>query len=495
VKRRLRGKQSSPLAVPAQQKQGLDYAAGISELDDGSTAPRAVHVAFPGVVHRIWIRTEDAIAASDCQSDIRKFCLQSWSPQHQILWLCGDDPELLEVAQGLTNCEVRSLLSLPGAHQRSQLLSFNVPVQLIKDAFAFQILHCLGGLIVDLDICWLGRPVPLYEMCCFVPEAMTFSSVHDKLSLSVLAVPQHHALAKQMMDVCWKAVKDYADNITTDPPRTESVALTSTTLTESVGASSELRSAIFPSTVLMPFPPLLQCWPPSASEAPSLDVCANISCTVKVGSKWPMRVQSGAMAWCGTTRQAVDSDAAILNGALEWLDHARPFMRAVLGAGHTDGLLGAACAAIMHSPLLRTLRSYRHPEVIAAVALCHELQCYQTNGAGPCARPCWHLCQLQRWLIARLRTEDQVDAMTGRARALIMKLPGGLFPDVGTESPEVFSDLACEIMQCWTNDERGASFRPAVERLWMYDEERSSRATVAERLTDRNPLCRAQTYV
>jgi hypothetical protein len=84
------------------------------------------------------------------------------------------------------------------------MLAGNVPVQCIKHILSMYIMYQCGGLFTDLDIYWLGRPIPI-GACgyLFSEEACddhTASSAHHNPSLSMFAMPKGADIAMYLAD-------------------------------------------------------------------------------------------------------------------------------------------------------------------------------------------------------------------------------------------------------------------------------------------------------
>jgi hypothetical protein len=397
-------------------------------------------------------------------------CLRSWSPHKQIVWVWGERvPKLAQLAAKIPNCEVRHLLRDPRLAQRVAM--YSPPCRqrscVLKQALIFDILYQHGGLYVDFHILWLGRPMPLHGECCFVidPQQPRFKKqfckkqqgaqskkrFHNKLetlqfketirkntqllSLSLLALPQSHPLAMKMADVCWGSLAEHSIAVSSRKKRWLAGAHTQLVLTKSVMDSSSLSLAVCPSDLLLPFPHRLQCWPPPAAAShvppflgPSDEVVADlatigdVSCTVNLLPLLCSRATwQAAQTWCSEIRRTVDAESALLRAATPWLEQCRPFMRAVLGTGRGDGLLGATVVAITKHPFLRAWWGHS-PHILASLALFQELSRVQLEDK------LWQMQvqEARRWLLARLSAEEQLTVL--QATKLWLDSSGGMLP-------------------------------------------------------------------
>jgi hypothetical protein len=96
-------------------------------------------------------------------------------------------------------------------------------------------------------------------------------------------------------------------------------------------------------------------------------------------------------------------------------------MRAVLGTGRGDGLLGATVVAITKHTFLQDWRGHS-PHILASLALFQELSRVQLEDK------LWQT-QVQaarKWLLARLSAEEQLTVLQGSA--LWLDSFGGLLP-------------------------------------------------------------------
>jgi hypothetical protein len=50
------------------------------------------------------------------------------------------------------------------------MLRSNVPAQMIKDIVAMRVVQHMGGIVADLDVHWLGRPLPMMGECLLCLE-------------------------------------------------------------------------------------------------------------------------------------------------------------------------------------------------------------------------------------------------------------------------------------------------------------------------------------
>ena len=158
------------------------------------------------MAHRVWldlsiIESRIKVHAAKLPSELPDMaitCLRSWSPQPQVLWTYSaiknyDIP-------GLTVMALNTLM--PGG-MVAFMLAGNVPVQFIKDMLSMRILHECGGLFMDMDIYWLGRPIELSDHGHLFPEephcrktGVWLGRVHRYPNLAMFAMPVGSEVAK-----------------------------------------------------------------------------------------------------------------------------------------------------------------------------------------------------------------------------------------------------------------------------------------------------------
>ena len=160
------------------------------------------------MAHRVWldlsvIESRSMIHSAKLPSklpDMAITCLRSWSPQPQLLWTYSaiEDYSIL----GLTVMALNTLM--PGA-MVAFMLAGNVPVQFIKDMLSMRILHQCGGLFMDMDIYWLGRPIQLSDHGYLFPEephcrqtGLWLGRVHRYPNLAMFAMPAGSEVAKAL---------------------------------------------------------------------------------------------------------------------------------------------------------------------------------------------------------------------------------------------------------------------------------------------------------
>ena len=85
------------------------------------------------------------------------------------------------------------------------MLAGNVPVQLIKDILSMYVVHQHGGMFLDLDIYWLGRPFQLGDSGYLFPEephcrrtGLWLGRVHHYPNLAMFAMPAGSQVAISM---------------------------------------------------------------------------------------------------------------------------------------------------------------------------------------------------------------------------------------------------------------------------------------------------------
>jgi len=99
----------------------------------------------------------------------------------------------------------------------AHLLSNNVPVQMLKDIGSLKILHAEGGIFADVDMLWLGRPVPVTakgyifsQEAYHRPPGQTLSRRVVYSTLAVLAMPAGSVHAASLASRMLKAWAGHA---------------------------------------------------------------------------------------------------------------------------------------------------------------------------------------------------------------------------------------------------------------------------------------------
>ena len=159
-------------------------------------------------VHHLWLDLQPSASepGKPWLSELAMHCLRSWQPLKQVLWVydLGPAEALSREVPGL-HCKNAADVLAPGLVL--SLLAGHVPVQLVKDIFSMRALALQGGWWADLDVFWLGRPLPIHDSgYAFVLEPhqrcakMAFGRAHDRLTLALFALPQGAPLALKLAE-------------------------------------------------------------------------------------------------------------------------------------------------------------------------------------------------------------------------------------------------------------------------------------------------------
>lgn len=140
-------------------------------------------------------------------------CLTSWCPHKQALWVYSTLETL--IVPGVAQFDLSEILPQGVA---SFLLAHNTPPQMVKDVMQFRILHKFGGVFTDLDVLWVGRPLPAFEGDLFVWEATRdpsrrFSRRTPLLSLAICGFAQGSILARDLADKCLTRWQTHAEHV------------------------------------------------------------------------------------------------------------------------------------------------------------------------------------------------------------------------------------------------------------------------------------------
>ena len=111
------------------------------------------------VIHHLWVNLGAVKSAFMPELELR--CLGSWQPMEQWLWtydLEAAEPMAADI-KGL-HCKDAAQLVEPGV--ALSLLASGVPIQIFKDMFSMRVLAEHGGVWADLDVFWLGKPLPIH---------------------------------------------------------------------------------------------------------------------------------------------------------------------------------------------------------------------------------------------------------------------------------------------------------------------------------------------
>jgi hypothetical protein len=428
-RKRLSREAQSPSPASEQRRQ-------VAALGGAATGAGQPHATFPGLVHHIWpgYHRKGSMAR---QKEAQLFvnCLQSWSPQKQIVWVFGQVPVVVtQQVDLLSNCELRDVRSEPRLARRVAMYSplCRERAQLLKEALMFEMLYQHGGLYAGAGVMWLGRPLPQYNGSCFVanlraPQSSKQLGKKMKLiSFLLMALPQFHPLALKMTDVCWGAMAAHLDAVSTRQKGWLARVHNKLVFTKSVRASFSLSRAVFPTKLLLPFPRSCPQWPPpAASDAVSanLTTIGTVSCTMNGNGtvNGSLRAVQGAWSWCCQIRREVEAEFASVQAAAPWLEQCRPSIRAFLGTSLADGLLGDTIVAIAKHPFLRNWWVHS-PHILASLALLHQLSRVSMKG---------HLWEIQTqeargWLLACLDAEEQ--SIVLQEEAQMRDSFGGLLP-------------------------------------------------------------------
>lgn len=167
------------------------------------------------LIHHLWIDLQEVVGPSTSLSmpSLAQHCMRAWEPYEQWLWVFGPVHEVEHVH--IRNLHIKDASAVLPAGVCLSLLAGQVPVQIIKDIFSMKVLHVHGGTWADLDILWLGKPLPIPEsryLFSLEPhvrcEGQFLARTHDRVTLAVLSMPKHspHALAlyNKMLSK-WKA--------------------------------------------------------------------------------------------------------------------------------------------------------------------------------------------------------------------------------------------------------------------------------------------------
>lgn len=167
------------------------------------------------LVHHLWIDLPGAVGPSASLSlpALAQRCLRAWEPCEQWLWVFG--PVHADEHIQIQNLHIQDASAVLPAGMCLSMLAGQVPVQIVKDIFSMKVLHIHGGTWADLDILWLGKPLPIPK-CGYLfslephvkCEGHFLARTHDRVTLALLSMPKHSpqalALYHQMLSK-WKA--------------------------------------------------------------------------------------------------------------------------------------------------------------------------------------------------------------------------------------------------------------------------------------------------
>ena len=337
-------------------------------------------------VHHLWLpvgafpTTEEAKPGKVPLPAGELACLASWQPHPQILWTYTE----IDLPPALAPAVLLAPLDdfMPSTMAR-WLLAFGVPVQMVKDILSLMILHAHGGLFTDLDVFWLGRPVPKPEGFTFgdEPPSQVAGAVKGRqwnaVHLGLLGMPKGHPLPKELAEkflqywtqVALRGVEVGcpAEETTQRKDWMHNTKLLSSRVAACprLAACVQVPLTLLPLTRRMSLRQFEDLAAAAAEEAavtsdgrvditvpyrlPSLALMAQRSCTVNLWLRhWPEPLQHAVLKWRAATRSA--------NLARARAECVGAASGGLAGGPGSSGARGAGCGSPGHGPRCSVVR-------------------------------------------------------------------------------------------------------------------------------------------